>query len=83
MNHSAQCADPEQAVKAGTLICEVDSGAAVAIGYKLKQFPIVTATWDQRLHAAAAAAVAADRAAKLSAAVRRPSHQPWLRHVKT
>ena len=62
-------ADPQQTLKAGTLICKEDSGTAVAIQHKLDHFPIVTATWDHRLHAAAAAAMAADRAAELSAAV--------------
>jgi hypothetical protein len=57
-------------VKAGTLICEEDSGATVVLGHKLGQFPIVAATWDRRLHAAAAASVAAERAAELSAEVR-------------
>lgn len=71
-------ADPEQAVRAGTLICEEDSGSAVVLGGKLERFPIVTATWDRRLHAAAAAAMAADRAAELSAAV---SGLSWLPHV--
>jgi hypothetical protein len=77
-------ADPEQAVKAGTLICEEDSGGAVVLAHKLNfQFPIVTATWDRRLHAAAAAAMAADRAAKLSAAVRALYVTPACLHVMT